>query len=197
MAVAAAALGGSTSQALAASGEPLAMVLRELNHGNAARFIAGVAVLALPTVIMAFMYGQSRVFFVMARDGLLPQHLSKLSPRTGTPITMTFVTAIVVSALAGFLPLQQIAELANAGTLCAFVAVAVCMLIMRRRARELPRAFRTPLANITGPLAIVGCIYLFFSLLRITQVAFVIWNVIGVIVYVLYARHASALAKTA
>jgi basic amino acid/polyamine antiporter, APA family len=106
---------------------------------------------------------------------------------------MTMVTGVIVAAIGGFVPLRQIAELANAGTLVAFIAVAACMLILRRREPDRERVFRTPAAWIIGPLAIIGCIYLFWSLPVATMVYFLIWNIIGVIVYVLYARHSSVL----
>lgn len=193
MAVAAAALGGSKYQALADSTEPLAMVLRNLNHPFAATLIAGAAVLALPTVIMAFMYGQSRIFFVMARDGLLPQRLARVSPRTGSPVLMTMITGVIVACIAGFLSLKEIAELANAGTLIAFIAVAVCMLVMRAKAPTQHRPFSVPMPWVVGTLAVLGCAYLFFSLPAITVVRCLIWNVVGLVVYLLYARHRSAL----
>jgi APA family basic amino acid/polyamine antiporter len=195
MVVATAALGSSDYQALAGSPEPLALVLRGLNHPGAATLIAGAAVLALPTVIMAFMYGQSRIFFVMARDGLLPQRLSRISPRTGSPILMTLVTGVIVAAIAGFLPLNEIAAVANAGTLCAFIAVAVCMLVLRVRVPNHPRTFRTPLPWVVGIIAIVGCLYLFTSLSHVTIVFFFGWNAAGVLIYLLFARNQSALAK--
>ena len=195
MIVAAAALGGADYRTLADSPEPLAMVLRGLNHPGAATLIAGAAVLALPTVIMAFMYGQSRIFFVMARDGLLPQRLSRISPRTGSPILMTSVTGVIVAAIAGFLPLSEIAAVANAGTLCAFIAVALCMLTLRVRAPAHPRPFSTPLAWPVGILAIVGCLYLFTSLSSITIKFFFAWNTLGILIYVLFARHYSSIAR--
>jgi basic amino acid/polyamine antiporter, APA family len=195
MIVAAAAIGASRTEALAASGEPLAMVIRNLNYDVAARFIAGAAVVALPTVIMAFMYGQSRIFFVMARDGLLPQRLSVVNEKSGTPALMTMITGVIVAVIAGFLPLQRIAELANAGTLVAFIAVAVCMLVLRNKAPTAPRPFRTPAPMLIGLGAILGCAYLFMSLPMVTIRTFVIWNVIGIVVYFLYARHQSALAR--
>ena len=197
MAVAAAALGGSRYQDLAASPEPLAMVLRGLNHPFAATLIAGAAVLALPTVIMAFMYGQSRIFFVMARDGLLPQRLSAVNKRTGSPVLMTMITGVIVSVIAGLLPLNEIAALANAGTLCAFIAVAVCMLVLRVKEPNYPRTFRTPLPWVVGIVAILGCLYLFWSLPLATTVRFFIWNAIGIVVYLGYARHKSLLATAA
>lgn len=194
MAVAAAALGGSRYQDLANSPEPLALVLRGLNHPFAATLIAGAAVLALPTVIMAFMYGQSRIFFVMARDGLLPQRLSAVNKRTGSPVLMTMITGIIVAVIAGLLPLNEIAALANAGTLCAFIAVAVCMLVLRVKAPDYPRTFKTPLPWVVGIVAILGCLYLFWSLPLATTVRFFVWNLIGIVVYLLYARHKSLLA---
>ena len=100
--------------------------------------------IALPTVILAFFYGQSRIFFVMARDGLLPPGLARVSGR-GSPVRITLFTAIIVAVLAGLIPLADLAALANAGTLTAFIAVAVCMLVMRRRAPDAERRFRTPL----------------------------------------------------
>jgi APA family basic amino acid/polyamine antiporter len=197
MAVAAAALGASSWQALADSSEPLAQVLRNLNHPLAATLIAGAAVVALPTVIMAFMYGQSRIFFVMARDGLLPQRLSAVNPKSGTPVLMTMVTGVIVASLAGFLTLKEIAALANAGTLVAFIAVAVCMLVMRSKAPAHPRPFRVPAPWVIGLLAIAGCAYLFFSLPFATIYRFLIWNAFGLLVYLVYARHRSALKLAA
>ena len=197
MIVAAAALGSTNYQALANSGEPLAMVLRTLNHPVAATLIASAAVIALPTVIMAFMYGQSRIFFVMARDGLLPQRLSAVHPRFGTPVLMTFITSVIVALIAAFVPLQNIAAVANAGTLIAFIAVAVCMIVTRRTHPQHPRMFGPATTWIIGIAAIVGCIYLFSSLQTRTMYSVLIWNVVGLLVYFVYARHRSALQLAA
>jgi len=194
MAVAAAALGGADYRALANSPEPLSMVLRTLNQPFAATLIAGAAVIAMPTVIMAFMYGQSRVFFVMARDRLLPQRLAAVSEGSGTPALTTMVTGVIVALIAGFAPLQKIAELANAGTLIAFIAVAICLMVLRVRAPTQPRAFRAPLPWVIGPLAVAGCVYLFFSLPLITMLYCLTWTLVGLVVYFLYSRHTSALA---
>ena len=194
MVIAAAALGAMPFGLFAKSAEPLALILRSVHAPGAARIIAAAAVIALPTVILAFMYGQSRIFFVMARDGLLPRALSAVNARTHTPVAMTVFTAIVVGIVAGVFQLGQIAEVANSGTLAAFVAVSACMLVLRRTDPNRPRVFRAPLAWVLGPVAIFGCIYLFFSLARLTQVAFLIWNAIGVAVYLLYGRRRSVLA---
>lgn len=195
MIVAAAALGASRFDAFSGSDEPLAYILRSLGSPMAAKLIGIAAIVALPTVILAFMYGQSRIFFVMARDGLLPQRLGTVNARTGTPVVMTFVTALVVSLIAGLFPLAEIAELANAGTLCAFIAVALCVLVLRVREPNRPRVFATPWPWVVAPLAVAGCLYLFWSLPGVTQQRFFLWNAVGLAVYFLYARFTSRLAK--
>lgn len=195
IAVAATAMGAIVYTRFANSPEPLALILREINQPWAARYLAASAVVALPTVILAFFYGQSRIFFVMARDGLLPRQLAKVS-RRGIPVRITLFTAVIVSALAGVVPLAQLAALANAGTLTAFAAVAVCMLVMRSRAPDAPRTFRSPLGWAVGLVAVAGCAYLFYSLPRATQLYFLCAHVIGLAIYLAYgARRAVPQAK--
>jgi len=194
MVVALAAVGAMRYSVFGQSPEPLALIMRELGHGTAAKIVAAAAVVALPTVLLAFFYGQSRIFFVMSRDGLLPRGLSKVGKR-GSPVTITVFTAIVTAALAGVARLDEIAALANAGTLIAFVAVASCMLVLRRRDPQRTRVFRTPLAWLVGPVAILGCIYLFSSLPTRTQLWCLLWNAFGILVYVVYARRTSLLAR--
>jgi APA family basic amino acid/polyamine antiporter len=162
----------------------------------AAQLIAGAAVVALPTVILAFMFGQSRIFFVMARDGLLPHGMATVNAKTGTPVVMTLFTAVIVAVIAGIFPLGDIASVANAGTLAAFIAVALSMMVLRIREPERPRVFKAPLWWLIGPAAIVGCLVFFASLKTFTQEVFVIWNVVGLIVYFAYSVRASRLAKS-
>lgn len=194
MLVAAAAIGASPPATFSKSAEPLAFILRSLGHPLAAAAIAGAAVIALPTVIMVFMYGQSRVFFAMARDGLLPERLARVHAGLGTPVAVTVLTGVIAAALGGFLTLREITELANAGTLAAFIAVAVSMMILRMREPARPRRFKTPLWFLIGPAAILGCLYLFGSLPVTTQSRFLLWNLIGLAVYLLYGRRESHLA---
>jgi len=193
--VALSAVGAVSYIALGGSPDPLAMVLRTLNHPLAASLIAGAALVALPSVILVMMYGQSRIFFVMARDGLLPRFLSIVSPRTGTPVRITAFTGVFVAAAAGFFSLGEIAELANAGTLLAFIAVGGCMMALRKRAPDLPRIFRCPAPFLVGTLAIVGCLYLVISLPEKTLVRFAIWNLIGLVAYLAYGRRHSVLGR--
>jgi len=190
MLVAVAAIGALPYTTLANSAEPLALVLRTLGQPMTAYLVALAALIALPSVILVMMYGQSRIFFVMARDGLLPRGLSRVSKR-GAPVLITAVTGVFVAAVAGFFRLDEIAALANAGTLIAFIAVGGCMMILRRRAPELRRVFRCPAPYLVGTLAIVGCLYLMFSLPGSTLRNFLIWNVIGIGIYLAYGRGRS------
>lgn len=193
MIVAAAALGAKPFEVFSKSPEPLAFVLRELGHPTMASLIAGAAVIALPTVIMVFMFGQSRVFFAMARDGLLPERLARVD-RRGVPAAVTLLTGVMSAVIAGAMPLSGIASLANAGTLAAFIATALAVLWLRRKRPELDRPFTTPFVWVVAPAAIVGCLYLFSSLTARTIVFFFAWNAVGVVVYFLYARRNSRLA---
>ena len=196
--VAITAIGAVPFTTLGQSPEPLALVLRTLGHPTTSYLVAGAALVALPSVILVFMYGQSRIFFVMARDGLLPQVLARVSPRTGAPVLVTGITGLFVAAIAGFFRLDEIAELANVGTLLAFIAVAAAMMILRRRAPDLQRIFRCPAPYLVGTLAIVGCLYLMVSLAGLTLIRFLAWNGIGVLVYLAYGKRRSLLrARTA
>jgi APA family basic amino acid/polyamine antiporter len=195
MLVAATAVGSMQFEAFAKSKEPLSEILRLLNEPVFAQWVAAAVVVGVPTVILAFLYGQTRIFFVMARDGLLPQALSRVNARTGTPVLVTIFTAIIVAALAGVLTLEEIASLANAGTLAAFIAVGVCLLVLRKREPERPRVFRTPLAWIVAPVGILGCLYLFYSLPSSTQVYFLIAQAVGLVVYFAFGVRRSRLAR--
>ncbi len=194
MLVGAAAVGAMDFRMFASSGEPIAEIVRSLDQPEAAAIIGGVASIAIPTVILAFLYGQTRIFYVMSRDGLLPRSWGRVHSKLGTPVIMTIFTAIVTSALAGLLTLGEIASLANAGTLAAFIAVAISVMVLRRSAPSAERPFRTPLVWIVAPLAIIGCLYLFSSLNIGTIERFFIWMAIGIPVYLLWGARKSALA---
>jgi APA family basic amino acid/polyamine antiporter len=190
IAVAAAALGAASYLDIAHTGAPLVHVLELVRHPFAAQLVASAAIVALPTVILVLMYGQSRIWFVMARDGLLPERLAALSKR-GTPVTMTLFAGFWVVLLAATLPLDRIALLANAGTLAAFIAVALSLLVLRLREPGRPRIFRAPLGIPVACICMAGCIYLFLNgLPRFTQWWFVLWNTGGLVIYFIYgARH--------
>src|SRR5438045_7425790 len=191
---AAAAIGAVATTGFAGSAEPLALILRDIGQPWAARVLGASAVIALPTVILAFFYVQSRIFFTVARDGLLPSNLARVSKR-GTPVRITVFTAIVTSVFAGLIPLASIAALANAGTLAAFIAVCAAMLVLRRREPETERKFRAPAAPLVGFVWIAGCLYLFYSLPTRTQLFFLSAQVIGLLLYAIYGGRAAERAR--
>ncbi|MGZ3304858.1 MAG: amino acid permease [Asticcacaulis sp.] len=178
------------------NGEPLPYILRLMHQPFIADLIGIAAVLALPSVLLVFMFGQSRILFVIARDGLIPQSLSKLD-RRGLPVVMTLIVGIFIAAFAGLVPLDQIANLANSGTLVAFIAVSLAMMILRVTRPDLKRAFKVPFHWVVGVLAIAGCVFLFTSLNVSTMIYFLLWNIIGVVVYFLYGFWNSRLRKEA
>jgi APA family basic amino acid/polyamine antiporter len=194
MAVAAASIGAVAYTEFSNTAEPLALILRQIGKPWAAQILGISAVMALPTVILAFFYGQSRIFFTVARDGLLPSSLARVS-RRGTPVRVTIFTAIVTSLFAGLIPLASIATLANAGTLAAFVAVCAAMLVLRRREPDVERKFRAPLPWLVGVGGILGCIYLFISLPTRTQLFFLTAQVIGLVLYAIYGSRAAERAR--
>jgi APA family basic amino acid/polyamine antiporter len=195
IAVAAAALGAASWREISSTGAPLVHVLELLRHPFSAQLVASAAIVALPTVILVLMYGQSRIWFVMARDGLLPERLAALHKTRGTPVAMTLFAGFWVILLAATLPLDKIALLANAGTLAAFIAVALSLIVLRLREPARPRVFRVPLGLVVAFLCIAGCVYLFLNgLPQFTQVWFVIWNAGGLVLYFLYGVRRSRLA---
>jgi APA family basic amino acid/polyamine antiporter len=196
IAVAAAAIGALATTVFADSPEPLALILRAIGEPTAAKILALSAAITLPTVILAFFFGQSRIFLAMARDGLLPEKLAHVSKR-GSPTRITIFTALIVSVIAALFPLSEIAALANAGTLTAFIAVCAAMMFLRRKQPDAPRKFRAPAGMVVGALGILGCIYLLFSLPTKTQEYFIIWNLFGVVVYWLYGSRQAAKARAA
>ncbi len=189
------AMGAQPGGALSQSKEPLAFVLREIGWPKVGDMVAGAAILALPSVVLMMMFGQTRILFTMARDGLMPAAFSKVHPKYHTPYVVTWITGIFVAFFAALFPVGILADISNAGTLFAFFMVAAGVMILRRTDPARLRPFRTPLIWIVGPLAMGGCVLLFFSLgWNPTIKFFCIWAVIGLITYFIYARNRSHLA---
>ncbi|HEX7128556.1 MAG TPA: amino acid permease [Rhodanobacteraceae bacterium] len=182
------------SQALVCSREPLAQVMSTLGHPRFAVMIELAAIVALPSVILMMMFGQTRIFFTMARDGLLPSKFSSVHPRFFTPHVITYVTGFVVSICAALFPVGKLADTSNAGTLLAFAMVSIGVMVLRKRQPDRPRPFRTPLVWIVCPLAVAGCILLFVNLSIVAKVVFAVWAVIGLILYGLYGYRRSQLS---
>jgi APA family basic amino acid/polyamine antiporter len=175
---------------LVCSKEPLAFVLRELQFPNVGNLIGLAAGIALPSVILMMVFGQTRIFFVMARDGLLPDVFATIHPRYHTPHIVTICTGLFVSFFAALFPVGKLADISNSGTLFAFLVVAAGVLILRIRDPGRKRTFRTPWVWVMGPLAILGCIFLFSQLSTYTEVLFISWTAFGLVLYYAYGyRH--------
>lgn len=181
--------------AVVCSKEALAWTLREIGWPQIGSLLGLAAGLALPSVILMMMFGQTRIFFVMSRDGLLPQAFSKIHPRYNTPHVITIITGIAVALFAAFFPVGQLANISNSGTLFAFAAVSIAVMVIRRTDPGRRRPFKTPLIYVTAPLAIAGCIYLFYSLDVKSKVLFAIWAAIGLVVYFGYSRSRSHVGR--
>ena len=153
------------------------------------------ACVGLIVVAMILMLGQTRVGFAMSRDGLLPRGLAKVHPRFGTPYVFTAITGVIVAVLAGFVPLTTLVELVNIGTLFAFILVSVGVLLLRRSRPDLHRAFRVPAAPVVAGLAALICFYLMLNLTGGTWVRFLVWMVIGLVIYLFYGSRRSRLAE--
>ncbi len=182
------------SDALVCSKEPLAHVLKVMGFAGWGNAIGLAAALALPSVVLMMIYGQTRIFFTMSRDGLLPEVLSKVHPKFRTPHVVTMVTGVFVALFAAMFPVGILADISNSGTLFAFMAVSAGVLILRKREPNRHRPFRTPLAWVVCPLAIAGCLLLFLNLSLYTIGLFLGWAVIGLVVYALYGYRHSDLA---
>jgi APA family basic amino acid/polyamine antiporter len=173
-------------QPLVCSREALAHVLRQVGHPVVGNVLGLAAGFALPSVVLLMMFGQTRVFFVMARDGLLPKALSAVHPRFDTPHVVTMITGVGVAFAAAFLPVGKLADYSNSGTLFAFAVVSVAVMVLRFTAKDRRRPFRTPLLFVVAPLSIFGCVVLFISLSIEAKLLFPIWAAIGLVFYFSY-----------
>ena len=183
------------SDALVCSNEALAHVLRQIGFSGIGNMLGIAAFLALPSVILILLFGQTRIFFVMARDGLLPEKLAAVHPKWKTPYIVTGLTGLVVAVAAAFLPVGQLADIANAGTLYAFFMVAIAVMLLRKKAPNRERPFRTPALFIVGPLTIAGCLFLFLNLPFEAMVVLPVWTLIGAVIYFGYSRSRSHLGR--
>jgi basic amino acid/polyamine antiporter, APA family len=172
----------------------LATILDNVTGGHwASTVLSAGAVISIFSVTLVVMYGQTRILFAMGRDGLLPARFAKVNPRTMTPVFNTILVAIVVSILAGFVPLDKLADMVSIGTLTAFIVVSVGVIILRVREPDLPRGFKVPGYPVTPVLSVLACGYILYSLHWYTWIAFSAWVAVALVYYLLWSRHHSAL----
>lgn len=189
-------LTGIAPYATLAVDHPVAFALAQVGERLAAATVSFGAIAGLTSVLLVLMYGQTRVFYAMSRDGLLPPVFANVHARFRTPARTIMATGTVIAIAAGLMPIAAVTELVNVGTLAAFVVVSVGVMVLRRTRPDLPRPFRTPFMPWVPLLAIGFCAYLIASLPGVTLLRFAIWMAIGVVVYFLYSRHHSRLRAT-
>lgn len=173
---------------LPCSRDGLSHVMRVMGHPIVGNLISLAAFLALPSVVLVLIYGQTRMFFAIARDGIIPPALAKVHPRWQTPHRMTIVTGLGVAAAAAFLPIGKLADIANAGTLLAFTAAAIALLRLRKLESGRARPFRVPAAPLISGLTIVGCVLLYLNLPAEAQLVLPLWSLVGLAIYLPYRR---------
>lgn len=175
---------------------PVAHALLKIGQGWAAGLISIGAIAGLTTVMLVMYFGLTRVLFAIAKDGLLPPFFAYVSPKTGTPLGSIVASGVVMLVFAGFVPLGRLAELANIGTLGAFVVVCAGVIVLRKTKPDLKRAFKTPFSPAIPALGVLSCSYLMANLGSHTWVSFGTWMVIGIAIYFLYSRRHSKLAAS-
>ena len=183
------------AEMLVCSNEALAHVLRQIGFSSIGNMLGIAAFVALPSVILILLFGQTRIGFVMSRDGLLPESWSKVHPKWKTPYVITAITGVAVAIAAAFLPVGKLADIANAGTLYAFMMVAIAVMILRRTAPNAKRSFKTPMLWLVGPATIAGCIFLFINLPFEAMIVLPAWGAAGILLYYLYGYRTSHVGK--
>jgi APA family basic amino acid/polyamine antiporter len=177
------------------SADPLAKAFAERGLNWMAGFISFGAVFATTSVLLVFQLGQPRIFFAMARDGLLPKWAASVHARYRTPHVTTILTGVAVAAFAAVSNINEVVELCNIGTLFAFVLVAAGIVILRRSRPDWPRPFRTPLCPWVPLGAILSCLWLMIELPLITWIRFLVWLSIGLAIYFTYSHRKAALGE--
>jgi basic amino acid/polyamine antiporter, APA family len=171
-------------------GAPIADAFDQVGLGWASVLVSLAAVAGLTSVILVDLITMTRIGFAMGRDGLLPPAVAKVSPRTGTPVRMTLLFAALVLVMATFVPLEELANLVSIGTLFAFVLVSAAVPVLRRTRPDLSRPFRVPFSPVVPVLSALACLYLMANLSIETWIRFLVWLVLGLLVYATYGyRH--------
>jgi len=184
---------------------PFRMFAKYIDHPISAvliysgqNWLAGVvdlgAILGMTTVMLVCLYGQTRISFSMSRDGLLSPLFSRISKRTGAPVASTMLFGVIAAVIGGFIPLADLAELVNIGTLTAFLLVSFSVMRLRKTQPNLRRPFKTPWVPFVPIMSMICCIFLLINLKPVTWLRFVIWLAIGMVVYFTYSIKHSKLS---
>lgn len=172
--------------------EPLAHGLAMLNQPFAAWLLSTVAVVGILSVLITGSVGQTRILYVMSRDGLMPRFMAKVSDKSGSPVQTTLLLGLVTAVLAAAIPLDALADLVSIGTLAAFCMVALGVIVMRHKAPDVPRTFRVPLVPALPIAGIAINLYLMSGLSAFTWMTFGIWLAIGLAIYFLWGRQSAS-----
>lgn len=194
--VAIAALGAQKYNEFHGQEAGLSRILENVTHSSVPSIVlSAAAVISIFSITLVTIFGQTRVLFAMSRDGMIPAALSKINPRTLTPIFNTIIVAICVGVLAALAPLDFLADLVSIGTLAAFIIVSIGVIILRKKAPDLPRGFKVPLFPLVPILSVLSCVYLITQLRTITWILFFMWMILSLISYWAYSYHHSVLRK--
>ena len=196
-AVVAAVLTGVVPYSMLDTAEPVAFALRHIGYNVGSAIVAVGAICGITTVLLVLLYGQSRIFFAMSRDGMVPANVCKIHRRFHTPYRVTILGAIFVSIIAGVFPIGMIAEMANIGTLSAFLIASIGVMVLRKTEPDLKRNFKCPAVWIIAPLAVLSCGYLMANLPTATWHRFGFWILLGLAVYFGYSRAHSVIGRRA
>jgi len=173
--------------------DPVSFALRVVGQDSIAGIISIGAVAGITTVILALIYAQVRLSYAMSRDGLLPKTLAVVNQKFKTPFINTWITGCVAAGIAGFVDLTTLAHLVNMGTLAAFTLVSLAIIVLRKKHPDLKASFRVPFVPVLPVISALLCLYLALSLPPITWISFVIWLIIGTILYFSYSKKHSHL----
>ncbi|MFE2536259.1 amino acid permease [Streptomyces sp. NPDC059371] len=156
--------------------------------------LAACAVIAIASVVLTVLYGQTRILFAMARDGLVPKVFARVNPKTGTPRANTVIVSLFCGVLAAAIPLGQLADATSIGTLFAFALVNVAVVVLRRTRPAMRRTFRVPLAPVLPAIGFLLCVWMMASLSAVTWVVFGVWMAVGLVFYFSYGYRKSRMA---
>lgn len=176
-------------------GDPVAFALRFVHQNWVAGFVSLGAILGITTVLFVMMYGQTRLFFAISRDGLLPKSIAKLTKKSKTPVFSILLTWVMATVFSALIPLDELAELVNIGTLFAFIVVSIGVVVLRVKRPDVKRNFKVPFVHVIPFLAVLSCGFLMINLSGQTWIRFLIWFAIGLVIYTLFGFRHSVLGK--